>query len=117
MNRREDNPSRFNGNRREDNPSRFNSNRREDTPPLFSRTIKAGKRTYYIDINSTRQGDPYVTLKEQFRSHGEGESSVKKQKLFLYKEDISKFSKAFDEVIQHLKEELLPDYNFDEQPR
>lgn len=80
---------------------------------LYTRRVRAGKRTYYFDVRSTRSGeDFFVTITESKRENGEHE----KHKLFLYKEDFGDFVAALHEVIHHIKEERLPRYEFEDLP-
>ncbi len=76
-------------------------NERED---IYSRSVIAGKRTYYFDVKATRKGDYYLTLTERKRKYSEdGSFKVEKHKLFLYKEDFDKFADALDEVIEYVE--------------
>lgn len=71
---------------------------------VFSRRVRAGKRTYYIDVRSTRSGnDYYLTITESKRT---GESDHEKFKIFLYKEDFEKFRQAFNESLEFVYGEL-----------
>ncbi|MEM1093144.1 MAG: DUF3276 family protein [Bacteroidota bacterium] len=77
---------------------------------VFSRRVPAGKRTYFFDVKTTRSGeDFFVTITESKRV---GEGSYEKHKIFLYKEDFGKFVSAIHEVVQHIKDEHLPEYDF-----
>ena len=79
---------------------------------IFSKRVKAGKRTYFFDIKPTRSGDFYITLTESKKKVTEDGFTYEKHKIFLYKEDIKKFTEAFDETLAHLKNELMPNYDF-----
>lgn len=80
---------------------------------LYTRRVRAGKRTYYFDVRSTRSGDDFfVTITESKRENGTHE----KHKLFLYKEDFGDFVGALHDVIHHIKEERLPSYEFEDLP-
>jgi len=71
---------------------------------VFSRRVRAGKRTYYIDVRSTRAGnDFYMTITESKRT---GEADREKFKIFLYKEDFEKFREAFNEALSFIYGEL-----------
>ena len=85
----------------------------KENRPVFSRKINAGRRrTYFIDVRTTRGGDYYLTLTESTRkSDGEG---FNRHKLFLYKEDFNKFMGGLEEAINHVKTELMPDYDYEE---
>lgn len=78
---------------------------------IFSKKIRAGKRTYFFDVKSTRGSDYYITITESKKNF---EGSYVKHKIFLYKEDFNKFMEAFNETVNYVKTELMPDYNFDE---
>tara|TARA_B100000214_G_C23832670_1_gene564952 strand:- start:446 stop:778 length:333 start_codon:yes stop_codon:yes gene_type:complete len=81
---------------------------------IYSDRVRAGKRTYFFDVRSTRGGDYYVTITESKRVYKDEGFFYQKHKIFLYKEDFNKFSKAFDGTISHIKEKLLPDVDFSE---
>jgi viroplasmin and RNaseH domain-containing protein len=84
-----------------------NTNRDE----VFSKRIKAGKRTYFFDVKATRGKDYYVTITESKRkADGYG---YDKHKIFLYKEDFNKFISGLNDAIGHIKTELMPDYDFE----
>lgn len=81
---------------------------------IYSRRIPAGKRTYFFDVKSTRSGeDFFITITESKRID---EGRYEKHKLFLYKEDFGKFVRAMHEVIHHIRDECLPDYDFHDLP-
>ena len=74
---------------------------RED---IFSKAVRAGKRTYYFDVKSTKNDDYYITITERKRRYDqEGNFKVEKHKVFLYKEDFDKFSTGLSEVINFIK--------------
>ena len=79
---------------------------------VYSKRIRAGKRrTYFFDVRETRGNDYYLTITEsrkRFDSEG-----YDRHKIFLYKEDFNKFIKGLGEAIDHVKTELMPDFNFD----
>lgn len=71
---------------------------------VFSRRVRAGKRTYFIDVRATRSGeDYYLTITESKRS---GDSEREKFKIFLYKEDFEKFRAALTEALDFAYDEL-----------
>ena len=79
---------------------------------VYSEKIRAGKRTYFFDVRSTRSNDYYITITESKRRfNGRG---YDKHKIFLYKEDFNKFLASLNKTIDHVKTELLPDYDYDE---
>jgi len=74
---------------------------------IFSQRVRAGKRTYFFDVKSTRSNDFYVTITESKRKFKEDSFSYEKHKIFLYKEDFAKFMEALQGTIDHVKSELL----------
>jgi hypothetical protein len=79
---------------------------------VFSKRVKAGKRTYFFDVKATRGNDYYITITEsKRRQDGMGYA---KHKIFLYKEDFNKFMDGLNEAVEHVKTELMPDYDFEE---
>lgn len=75
---------------------------------VFSRKVRAGKRTYYVDVRSTRSGDDYyLTITESKRV---GEDEREKFKIFLYKEDFEKFRDAFNEALSYVYGKLSEMY-------
>ena len=80
----------------------FEKNNREE---IFSKVVRAGKRTYFFDVKATRRNDYYLTLTEsKKRFNREGQPFFEKHKIFLYKEDFEKFSDGLKEVIDFIKE-------------
>jgi hypothetical protein len=72
---------------------------------VFSRRIRAGKRTYFFDVKATKSSkDFYVIITESRRV---GDDQYEKHKLFLYKEDFKKFVDALNETVTHVEQELL----------
>jgi hypothetical protein len=83
-----------------------------DQNEIYSKVVKAGKRTYFFDVKSTKGNDLYITLTESKKSFGEdGEGSYQKHKIFLYKEDFEKFREGLDDVLNKI-EELREKNNF-----
>ncbi|HEX9614252.1 MAG TPA: DUF3276 family protein [Bacteroidota bacterium] len=73
---------------------------------IFTRRVRAGKRTYFFDVKSTKsEKDFYITITESKRV---GEEEYEKHKIFLYKEDFQKFSDALDETVEYIQKQLLP---------
>ena len=86
-------------------------NEREE---IYSERVRAGKRTYFFDVKTTRGGDYYVTITESKRMYKDDGFYYQKHKIFLYKEDFNKFQDALDGTLGHVKDELLPDVDFSE---
>jgi len=72
---------------------------------IYSRVIRAGKRTYFFDVKATRSGEQYLTITESKRrfNNDQGKFYYEKHKLFLYKEDFEKFSRGLTEVIEFIE--------------
>lgn len=83
---------------------------------VYSKKVRAGKRrTYFFDVRRTKGDDYYLTLTESTRRfNGEG---YERHKIFLYKEDFNRFVDSLQDVVDHVKTELMPDYDYDEYTR
>jgi hypothetical protein len=68
---------------------------------VFSRKVRAGKRTYFFDVKATRSNDYYVTITESKKRLEDG--VFIKHKIFLYKEDFEKFAEGLTETIEYIK--------------
>ena len=79
---------------------------------LYSKRVRAGKRTYFFDVKSTRSNDYYLTITESKRRYKDDGYFYEKHKIFLYKEDFLKFIEALQDTVEHVKSELLPDFDF-----
>ncbi len=65
---------------------------------IFTKVLKAGRRTYFFDVRETKAGDYYLTITESKKSFDQnGESSFSKHKIYLYKEDFKAFQEMFNE--------------------
>ena len=74
---------------------------------IFSKAVRAGKRTYFFDVKSTRKNDYYLTITESKKKfEDDGSHSYEKHKLFLYKEDFEKFTEGLEEVFSYIKENI-----------
>jgi Protein of unknown function (DUF3276) len=72
---------------------------------IFTKRVRAGKRTYFFDVKSTKsEKDFYITITESKRV---GEDEYEKHKIFLYKEDFDKFREALEETVEHVQTQLL----------
>ncbi|MDQ3191583.1 MAG: PUR family DNA/RNA-binding protein [Bacteroidota bacterium] len=71
---------------------------------IFSKAVRAGKRTYFFDVKATKGNDYYLTVTEsKKRFSDDGKFHYEKHKLFLYKEDFEKFSEGLTEAIDKIK--------------
>lgn len=86
--------------------------RNNDKEEIFTKKIRAGKRTYFFDVKSTRSNDYFITITESKKRMDTG--MYVKHKIFLYKEDFNKFMDAFIETVDYVKTELMPEYDFEE---
>jgi len=79
---------------------------------IYSKRIRAGKRrTYFFDVRATRGNDYYLTITESRKRFND--NGYDRHKIFLYKEDFNKFIKALGEAVDHVKTQLMPDFDFD----
>lgn len=76
-----------------------------DQNEIYSKVVRAGKRTYFFDIKSTKGNDLYITLTESKKTtNEEGDGNYQKHKIFLYKEDFEKFREGLEDVLQKIEE-------------
>ncbi|NLX73576.1 MAG: PUR family DNA/RNA-binding protein [Bacteroidales bacterium] len=77
---------------------------RNDKDEIFSKAVRAGKRTYFFDVKATRKNDFYLTVTEsKKRFEDDGRFFFEKHKIFLYKEDFDKFSEGLAEAVDFIK--------------
>lgn len=81
-----------------------NEQERENSQEIYSKVVKAGKRTYFFDVKTTKGQDHYLTITESKKVFINGREVYQKHKIFLYKEDFEKFHEAISAVI-HLANE------------
>ncbi len=98
-----------NGESNDRSGSRFN----ED---IYSKVIRAGKRTYFFDVKSTRQNEFYLTITESKRRfEGDGQPVFEKHKIFLYREDFIKFMDSLKEIFEFIdQQQPLPEESMGE---
>jgi hypothetical protein len=90
-----------------DNDKKFENN------AVYSKRVRAGKRrTYFFDVRTTKANDYYLTITES-KKRFDDDNNYERHKVFIYKEDFVKFVNAMQETVDHIKNELLPDYDFD----
>ena len=84
---------------------RFNSQER-GSDDVFSKPVRAGKRTYFFDVKTTKGNDDfYLTITESKRKQErDGSFTYDKHKIFLYKEDFEKFQEGLQDVIKYIKD-------------
>ena len=84
----------------EDSNQHQRADRRDE---IWSKVVRAGKRTYFFDVKATRANDFYLTITESKKKlNRDGGQFYEKHKLFLYKEDFDKFSESLQEVIDKI---------------
>ncbi len=79
----------------------------DDREEVYSKAVKAGKRTYFFDVKATRNNDYYLTITESKKRFDDGgNASFEKHKIFLYKEDFEKFAEGLEETVAVVKAAL-----------
>ena len=74
---------------------------------VYSKPVRAGKRTYFFDVKATKGNDYYLTITESKRRiERDGRYVYDKHKIFLYKEDFDKFADGLQEVVNYIRERL-----------
>lgn len=82
----------------------FEKKESQEREEIFSKAVRAGKRTYFFDVKSTRKNDYYLTITERKRRYEQdGSYQVEKHKIFLYKEDFEKFAEGLNEVVEFIQ--------------
>lgn len=86
----------------------FDGTEKQFTRDIFSRVFRAGKRTYFFDVKSTRKDELYLTITESKRHfEDDGRPVYEKHKIFLYREDFEQFMENMNEIV---------DFIFEKQP-
>ncbi|MGJ8666481.1 MAG: PUR family DNA/RNA-binding protein [Patiriisocius sp.] len=93
---------------------------------IFSKVMRAGRRTYFFDVRATKAGDYYLTITESKKfTNDDGSFHYKKHKIYLYKEDFHEFRDSLEEMIDYvlkekgeevISERHQKDYKRDENP-
>jgi hypothetical protein len=82
---------------------------KQEADILFSRTVKAGQRIYYIDVKQNRRGEMYLSITESKKMYGGSpempQVSYEKHKIFLFREDFGKFNEALIEAFNFVNNE------------
>ena len=74
-----------------------------DQEEIFSKVLRAGRRTYFFDVRSTNAGDYYLTVTESKKfTHDDGTFHYKKHKIYLYKEDFDSFKEIMNEMMDYI---------------
>jgi hypothetical protein len=85
--------------------------RDRDKEEIFSRTVRAGKRTYFFDVKATIADERYLTITESKRrfNNEQGKFFYEKHKLFLYREDFEKFNNGLSDAIEFIMTGKAPE--------
>ena len=89
-----------------------NENDMLEKEEIFSKVLRAGRRTYFFDVRSTKADDYYITITESKKfTEEDGSYHFKKHKIYLYKEDFAAFAEILEEmtsyVLNHKGEEVI----------
>jgi len=77
-----------------------------DQEEIYSKVMRAGRRTYFFDVRSTKAGDYYLTVTESKKfTHDDGSFHYKKHKIYLYKEDFISFKEILNEMMDYIIDE------------
>ncbi|WP_314338797.1 PUR family DNA/RNA-binding protein [Capnocytophaga leadbetteri] len=77
-----------------------------DNEEIFSKVLRAGRRTYFFDVRATRANDYYLTITESKKfTHDDGSFHYKKHKIYLYKEDFELFKDILNEMTNYVFDE------------
>ena len=77
-----------------------------DQEEICSKVLRAGRRTYFFDVRSTKAGDYYLTITESKKfTHDDGSFHYKKHKIYLYKEDFTAFRDIMSEMMDYIIDE------------
>jgi hypothetical protein len=92
-------------------------NKDRDREEIFSRSVRAGKRTYFFDVKATAGNEQYLTITESKRrfNNEQGKFVYEKHKLFLYKEDFDKFFQGLNDTIEFIRTGKIPDMPIEDQ--
>ncbi|WP_299365702.1 PUR family DNA/RNA-binding protein [Winogradskyella sp.] len=90
----------------------MSDNEMMDKEEIYSKVLRAGRRTYFFDVRATKAGDYYLTITESKKfTNDDGSFHYKKHKIYLYKEDFSEFrdilSEMTDYIISEKGEEVI----------
>ncbi|PWK17930.1 PUR family DNA/RNA-binding protein [Xanthomarina spongicola] len=81
----------------------MNNNDMMEKEEIFSKVLRAGRRTYFFDVRSTKAGDYYLTVTESKKfTNDDGSFHYKKHKIYLYKEDFSEFNSILQEMTDYI---------------
>lgn len=85
--------------------SKNNENESRSREEVYTKIVRAGNRTYFLDVKATRKNDLYLTITEsKKRFNKDGKFFYEKHKLFLYPEDFEKFSNGLEDVFSFIRD-------------
>jgi hypothetical protein len=88
----------------EEGSEKVNGSETYEREEIHSKAIRAGKRTYFLDVKATKRNDYYLTITESKKRFGkDGKFYYEKHKIFLYKEDFEKFIDGLNEMVDFIK--------------
>ena len=73
---------------------------------VYTKMIKAGHRTYFLDVKTTRSKDYFISITELRKKNVADGSITERNKVFIYEEDLDKFADGIQEVIQYMRERV-----------
>lgn len=92
-----------------DNKEDFKNSDAKFNQDIYSKVVRAGKRTYFFDVKSTRNEEYYLTITEsKKRFEDNGDFHYEKHKIFLYREDFEKFTDCLQEIVGYINKNQLP---------
>ena len=81
-------------------------NKQHVNEDIYSKVLRAGRRTYFFDVRSTKAGDYYLTISESKKfTNDDGTFYFKKHKIYLYKEDFENFTNILGEMTKYIIDE------------
>lgn len=84
----------------------MNNNDMMEKEEIFSKVLRAGRRTYFFDVRSTKADDYYLTITESKKfTNDDGSFHYKKHKIYIYKEDFNEFKEILSEMTDYIIDE------------
>ena len=84
----------------------MNNHEMMEKEEIYSKVLRAGRRTYFFDVRATKAGDYYLTITESKKfTNDDGSFHYKKHKIYLYKEDFVEFNEILAEMTNYIIEE------------
>tara|TARA_B100000927_G_scaffold80897_1_gene64784 strand:+ start:3402 stop:3758 length:357 start_codon:yes stop_codon:yes gene_type:complete len=86
--------------------SKVSDNLNENQEEIYSKVLRAGRRTYFFDVRETKASDYYLTITESKKfTNDDGSFYYKKHKIYVYKEDFENFSAFLNETMNFIFEQ------------